>query len=149
MRYIIFIFFILCTLSAKSQQDDKFRPKRSRGEFTWYTGEYSPKQGDIIRRYDTTILYQGEDNQCEKHEWVSKINLSERSFPLGEACSVGHGPIGCPDDWLNIYQICSKCLRWEKVKEERVFIEKKDPYNVLLEKVNAKIKEAQKNIFNE
>jgi hypothetical protein len=98
MRYIIFIFFILCTLSAKSQQ----------GEFKWYT-----------IRHDTTVLYQGENNQCEKHDWVSKFNLSERSFHIGDAC---------------VYQICRKCLRLEKVKEEKVFMEKEDSYNALPKK---------------
>jgi hypothetical protein len=66
------------------------------------------------------------------HDWV-KQNVKPTSYI---SCSVLHDSRGCPDKWGLEEWICRKCLRWVRMKENRVFIEQpKSEFEQLKDKI--------------
>lgn len=86
--------------------------------------------GKVSYRYDTSILYKGNSNNCE-HRFVERKTAFD-----GRVCGVSHGAIGCPDRWYKNNSICTKCLKHVHVKETRSIIKEVDEYEEALQKLN-------------
>ena len=86
----------------------------------------------VISKYDTIILYKGEDN-CS-HLFAGK-QVYEGIFSMSTCCVV-HDAAGCPDAWSNEKKICTICLKHIQIKETRTVIKLQDDYEIALEKLN-------------
>lgn len=80
---------------------------------------------EVTSKYDTVILYKGIKHN---HHFVS-----ERKPVKTISCLVNHGPEGCPEDWTDIKQICTICLRHIHIKETRITKPKPDEYQEAFE----------------
>ena len=68
------------------------------------------------------------------HDWVKKDVRPESYI----SCSVMHDSRGCPDKWGLEEWICRNCLKWVRMKENRIIVE---PSKSEFEQLKDKIKE--------
>jgi hypothetical protein len=87
----------------------------------------------IVSKYDTTILYKGEDNCI--HLFAAK-QVYEGTFGGLSSCCVLHDAAGCPDAWSNEKKICTICLKHIQIKETRTAIKLQDEYELAVERLN-------------
>lgn len=88
----------------------------------------------VVSKYDTTILYKGDDN-CS-HLFAGKQVYEGMFSSPGIGCCVIHDAAGCPDAWSNEKKICTICLKHVQIKETRTVIKLQDDYEIALEKLN-------------
>jgi hypothetical protein len=120
MRFILSVIFIIITSYSYGQNITWFDINKDKPGF--------PENRMVKNIYDTAVLYKG--NVTCSHEWAFK----QRVFKM-TSCAVFHGPAGCPDEWLNEFRICKKCLRHENITEIRIVETKEDEYESLASKL--------------
>lgn len=82
-------------------------------------------------RYDTAVLFEGKKYKCN-HKYAAEIKPQ-----INISCAVNHGIEGCPDDWYNAKEICTKCYRHISIKEHRSVIVIPDEYAIAKNKLDS------------